>query len=874
MGIPKFVKTLMTRYPLIVGRIRNNKPNLSNIPIIDNLFLDLNSTIHCLSHSDAYNILALVKEKSLNEIYEETFKFIEQIVELINPKSFLMITLDGVSPASKIRSRLISGYIRSLDIPEEITKFLEELGLPKKNDFNRKEISSCTEFMINLEKYLDEKIQQKKSEKGNIFQKIEIVLSLSNVPGEAEYKIMNEIRYKNKRNKNLVHCIYSNDADYILLSLLIHDSFIIILKEGICNKSNNKYNFEFKEENNLLQFNEMIFISVLKEYLYLEFRNLNNEMNSQNSVERVCSDFVLLCLLLGNDFIPGLMSLDKNGEIFEFLLNSYKNWKKKQKNCDFLTYDKKINFNNFILFMKELSYYEGKYINFKYCLFERIFKKRNKQLQDSLIDIYNEESKNIESKDNYEKLKEVMNSKEIIIDKINNILDNSRLLLDEEYKQNKKIEEYFFYKLKKIYIENPSKAKKNYYREKFSFDIEKEEGKNELKELILNYFEGLQWCFSYYNGFLNWDWYYKYDYYPCISDISNYNYKDFGIIYEHIINNVGEPFSPYMIQCLTFPSTSFNLIHEKYQKVKNIIPHYYDTKMKFDNNGFPYPNQMIVTTPKLKSNDIEELKKFDKSLFNQNICCFKESYKKEFIYKKNSKNKEEYNHEIKNVILNEINNTHNNLISLINSRNFQFKEFFFNRIYGKNRIKINTFFTMISLDKKNELSIKEVFQHIIISYGFPLVKCGVLLKLYNNNKFYTHDDIGKGTGCPDYKKEIREDYEYIGIKIEHISYLIEVLPIESIEEGKFKFDYEYMFLVPFEITSLNNDNKSHQEILSCFKEMNKINDNQIDLKKIKKQLKKKKRNIFYFHKDKTNKEKINNNIIIKDKNEITNFIYL
>ena len=60
MGIPRFEKTLMTRYPLIIGNIRTE----SDIPIIHNLYLDLNSTIHELSHSNADNILALLKNKN------------------------------------------------------------------------------------------------------------------------------------------------------------------------------------------------------------------------------------------------------------------------------------------------------------------------------------------------------------------------------------------------------------------------------------------------------------------------------------------------------------------------------------------------------------------------------------------------------------------------------------------------------------------------------------------------------------------------------------------------------------------------------------------------------------------------------------------
>ena len=102
MGIPRFAKTLTTRYPLILRNINNN----SNVPIIDNLYLDLNSSIHEISHSDGRNILSYLKSKTNEQIYQEVCDFINQIIELIKPQNLLMIALDGVSPLAKINNQL------------------------------------------------------------------------------------------------------------------------------------------------------------------------------------------------------------------------------------------------------------------------------------------------------------------------------------------------------------------------------------------------------------------------------------------------------------------------------------------------------------------------------------------------------------------------------------------------------------------------------------------------------------------------------------------------------------------------------------------------------------------------------------------------
>ena len=116
--------------------------------------------------------------------------------------------------------------------------------------------------------------------------------------------------------------------------MLIHEPNIALLKKGT-NKSPNEYNFEFTKENNLLYFNEFIYISVLREYLDTEFCKLKTTIKFEYNIERFYDDFCLLCFLLGNDFIPALMNLDTDGNVFEFIINSYKN--SIQKCNDYLT---------------------------------------------------------------------------------------------------------------------------------------------------------------------------------------------------------------------------------------------------------------------------------------------------------------------------------------------------------------------------------------------------------------------------------------------------------------------------------------------------------------------------------------------------------
>jgi 5'-3' exoribonuclease 1 len=53
---------------------------------------------------------------------------------------------------------------------------------------------------------------------------------------------------------------------------------------------------------------EIIHISLLREYLELEFDEITE--NFKFDIERVIDDFILICFLCGNDFLPNSPSLD------------------------------------------------------------------------------------------------------------------------------------------------------------------------------------------------------------------------------------------------------------------------------------------------------------------------------------------------------------------------------------------------------------------------------------------------------------------------------------------------------------------------------------------------------------------------------------
>ena len=281
-----------------------------------------------------------------------------------------MIADDGICPLAKlpeiIKRRFLGG-----STPKGIYNFLISIGFEPKdiNLFERDLISPGTKFMWDLEEYILEFI--KKKQKTDIYwQSLDIVYSGANVEGEGEHKIISHIRqYQQSDNykKQTKFCIYSNDGDMILLSLLVHEPNIFILQEDNISSNEDKvYEHELSKEHIFCINNQVIFISILREYLDLEFNNYftkENIIDFEFNINKIFDDFVLLCLFFGNDFIPGLMSLDKEGRTFEWLLIAYK--ESLPKCDDYFVNNTIINYNNLKEFFIEFSKFEKDILNIK-----------------------------------------------------------------------------------------------------------------------------------------------------------------------------------------------------------------------------------------------------------------------------------------------------------------------------------------------------------------------------------------------------------------------------------------------------------------------------------------------------------------------------
>ena len=119
------------------------------------------------------------------------------------------------------------------------------------------------------------------------------------------------------------HCIYGQDADLIMLSLLSHEPNFCIIREEV------KYRHEQVEgivRNEFVITNhfQLLYLPVLREYLEMEFKGVLENAAFEFNLERVIDDIIFLCFFVGNDFLPSLSVLDIAEASVDTLFDLYK----------------------------------------------------------------------------------------------------------------------------------------------------------------------------------------------------------------------------------------------------------------------------------------------------------------------------------------------------------------------------------------------------------------------------------------------------------------------------------------------------------------------------------------------------------------------
>jgi 5'-3' exonuclease len=534
MGIPSFFLNILKNkfYKNIHSGVTNGKIKC------DYFFMDYNGIVY-----KAYERIRLSLEgKNLNKdqieelVIEEVIRYTKYLIcTVVKPSKLTYIALDGPAPRAKMVQQRSRRYTKIYE-KNLIQNEKKRLKINKDDVYEwdgSANISPGTEFMEKLSNRLIGVIKNKGfSDHQN---KMQVLLSNSNVPGEGEHKFLPTIRAMrvNKTSQNDRVYFYGSDADLIVLALSTHKNNIHI----------------FREVDNTVK---NIFESLYDSYEFIDVNidNLGNAFNHEltRTFEghnydkiRILNDYIFLTFLVGNDFVISMpfLKIRKNG--LEMLIAIY--------------HDIKENHNGYLV-----DYHPDKEgpptINIAFF----------KELMNVIST-----KEDFFMKEHYQNVVKVMSKKKDF--KYNRRIESEKTMTPfdiffsrythlEVYSPDHPLYEKYHTEFLKIEYNKDYEIWKEQYYEYF-LNINKKDEEEYLKmriKVVENYLESLMFALKYYfQGCPDWQWYYKFRMSPLMSDIC-YVLNNSLIDMNNIEFKKGDPYTPFQQLMLILPPQMNNLV--------------------------------------------------------------------------------------------------------------------------------------------------------------------------------------------------------------------------------------------------------------------------------------------------------------------------
>ena len=473
MGIPYYFTYIIKNHPKIIN-------NLKNLKNVSELYLDSNSLIYESINFEKFENTTQFEKMLINSVIDK----INTIISHVKPSDFTYICFDGIPPFAKLNQQKNRRY----------KNHVQDILFNNNKLWDTAAITPGTNFMNKLDNELKK-----------YYNKSNFKLSLSNERGEGEHKIFKYIRNNKNNDKNIL--IYGMDADLIMLSLnhLKYCNNINLFREtpDFINNINNNYNVNEKYYMNISLLSKEIYKIMLNNDIqqFITNNNINDYIHLYNKI----SDYIFMCFMLGNDFIPHLPSINIRTNGLNILLDLYKSL---FKNEEFLTdiNNIKINWTNFKKFIHKIAENEEFFIKYNFDI-----SNKKKHFKTSTLE-------------------------------------------DELYKYNckplweKNIEHFI----------NPHEKFWEYRYYYSIFNINIEQNTNFIANISNDYLKILLWTFHYYcHDCINWTYFYNYSYPPLIMDLyKNIPYFESEIILEQNDIHV----HPIITLSYVLPRNSLNLL--------------------------------------------------------------------------------------------------------------------------------------------------------------------------------------------------------------------------------------------------------------------------------------------------------------------------
>ena len=496
MGVPGFFSWLLKNKKKLGAKnlILNNLPYK-----VGWLMLDTN----CLLHPCVANILEKYKEGQLTIepnkdlrtqieqfVWEKITQCIDDMITQTEPE-YIYIGIDGVAPMGKILQQRQRRYrflfdkkikLNAMDTIEELEEMIAKTST-KPNGIEEPviplssiELTPGTDYMERINNRMIAYVEVLKK------RNIKCIYSSYHDEGEGEHKILQYI--KTNLEPTIPIVIYGLDADLLFLSLGLgweYDLYVMREKQVFANKE--------------------VDLDEVPEYNYVEVKQLHILISN---LEVSTNDFIVLCYLIGNDFLPGLLTTDVKKGGLDKIFRAWNNLKEK---LGIQTeYENKPDENNDINIAKsylvEFDNKTNKYqINLE--LLKGVFSEllwteryvwkninRDKLLnQDGLEPEEREKLLNLKEEDKMEQLSKFISGQTSSTDFLEKIEFESAI-------------EYY-----------------SYYLGISCIDIDK----LIIKKMVWDYIGGIEWCIGYYlDKCPSWTWGYNFMITPTIKDIINF----------------------------------------------------------------------------------------------------------------------------------------------------------------------------------------------------------------------------------------------------------------------------------------------------------------------------------------------------------------
>jgi 5'-3' exonuclease len=503
MGVPQFFAWLVKRHPRVIRKHESVK--------CDALYLDWNGGIHPACRSILSRGGGERGDALEESMISEVLCALRHVFSASRPNTCLYVGVDGTAPRAKMNQQRARRFKSAKDA-SFVSEMKKKHGQARDGEvpWDTNAITPGTRFMDKL------MVAMKQELLTDTYAGVETILSDSSTPMEGEHKIMMHLREHWKEYECVV--IYGLDADLIFLSLLSKHPRIYLLRESST--------FDVKSR---------------QPFCYLDIERLKDALCSEldpaqaRPREEIVKDFVVMCFLLGNDFIPRIPSLHKHNGAIESLIQKYRS--RSNGRTGLVTVSGDVDYRTLMTLFPDEARHEGLYF-----------------------------------KDYYEKMRRRAWTPGRYPDALSKELDQ----YDHLWPRG---EDRVKFGMKGW--------KQRYYAYAFGIDdVSTESGHLKRTAVSKAYLAGMAWVWRYYTtGVPSWSWYYGYHHAPLMSDLVRLVERT-HISASTLRFQTGAPATELEQLLCVLPPASFHLLPAQLKEVMTrpgfSLEHYYPTEFDED----------------------------------------------------------------------------------------------------------------------------------------------------------------------------------------------------------------------------------------------------------------------------------------------------